>query len=85
MKTPTQTNWHELPAEAATTLLQSDPSNGLAMAEVEARLRQFGLNQMTAQKRLSEWMRFLLQFNQPLIYILLISTVISAAMGKWVD
>lgn len=41
MKTPTQTNWHALPAEAATTLLQSDPSNGLAMVEVEARLRQF--------------------------------------------
>ena len=40
---------------------------------------------MTAQKRLSEWMRFLLQFHQPLIYVLLASTVISAAMGKWLD
>ena len=40
---------------------------------------------MTAQKRLSEWMRFLLQFHQPLIYVLLASTVISSAMGKWVD
>lgn len=85
MKTPAQTNWHALSAEAAATLLQSDPSTGLAVAEVEARLRQFGLNQMTAKKRLSEWRRFLLQFNQPLIYILLISTVISAAMGQWVD
>ena len=85
MKTPAQTNWHALSAEAAATLLQSDPSTGLAVAEVKARLRQFGLNQMTAKKRLSEWRRFLLQFNQPLIYILLISTVISAAMGQWVD
>lgn len=80
-----QVNWQELPADDAAKLLQSDPSCGLAMAEVEARLQQFGANQMTAQKRLSEWMRFLLQFHQPLIYILLISTVISAAMGKWVD
>ena len=40
---------------------------------------------MTAQKRLGEWMRFLLQFHQPLIYILLASTGIAAAMGEWVD
>jgi cation-transporting ATPase F len=85
MKTLTQINWHELPADAAAKLLQSDPSSGLAMTEVEARMRQFGSNQLTAQKRLSESMRFLLQFHQPLIYILLISTVISAAMEKWVD
>ena len=48
-------------------------------------MREFGANQMTAQKRLSEWIRFLMQFHQPLIYILLISTAISAGMGKWVD
>ena len=74
MKGLTQTNWHELPAEETAGLLKSDPATGLAAGEVEARLRQFGPNQMTAQKRLSEWMRFLLQFHQPLIYILLAST-----------
>ena len=76
MKQLTQINWHELPAEEAAGLLESDPASGLAEAEGEARLKRFGPNQMTAQKRLSEWMRFLLQFHQPLIYILLASTVI---------
>ena len=66
-------------------LLESDPATGLAQGEVAARLRHFGPNQMAAQKRLSEWMRFLLQFHQPLIYILLASTVIAAALGEWVD
>ena len=77
--------WHELPAEAAAAQLESDPAGGLTQGEAEARQRQFGLNQMTARKRLSEWMRFLLQFHQPLIYILLASTVIAAGMGEWVD
>ena len=77
--------WHELPAEAAAARLESDPVGGLTQAEVDVRQRQFGLNQMTARKRLSEWMRFLLQFHQPLIYILLASTAIAAAMGEWVD
>ncbi len=85
MKELTQTNWHELTANQVAATLESDLETGLAEGEVAARLRQFGLNQMTAQKRLSEWMRFLLQFHQPLIYILLASTGIAAAMGEWVD
>ena len=85
MKILTRIDWHQLPSEQAIGLLESDPATGLAQAEAEARLRQFGPNQMTARKRLSEWMRFLLQFHQPLIYILLASTVIAAVMSKWLD
>ena len=85
MKTLTRNDWHQLPSEQAASLLESDSASGLPQTEVEARLRQFGLNQMTAQKRLSGWMRFLLQFHQPLIYILLASTGIAAAMSEWVD
>jgi cation-transporting ATPase F len=80
-----QVDWHTLPADDAAKLLQSNPSIGLTMAEVGLRMKRFGANQMTAQKRSSELIRFFLQFHQPLMYILLISTVITAAMGKWVD
>ena len=81
MKELPQINWHELPEAEAAALLECDPATGLTQAEVEARLRQFGPNQMTAQRRLSEWMRFLLQFHQPLIYILLAATGITVALG----
>jgi cation-transporting ATPase F len=57
MKEFTQINWHAIPAEEAAGLLESGPASGLTQAEAETRLRQFGPNQMTAQKRLSEWMR----------------------------
>jgi len=85
MKTLTQLNWHQLTCKQVAEVLESDLLDGLAVAEVEARMRQFGPNQITAQKRRGEWVRFLLQFHQALIYILLASTVVSAAMGKWVD
>ncbi len=85
MKTFAQINWHQLPPKQIAEILESDLANGLAVSEVEARRRQFGPNQITAQKRRGEWLRFFLQFHQPLIYILLASTVVSAAMGKWVD
>jgi hypothetical protein len=80
-----QINWHAIPAEEATGLLESDPASGLTQAGDEARLRQFGPNQMTAQKRLSAWMRFLLQFHQSLIYIPLGSAAVSGFFAEWVD
>ncbi len=85
MKELNEEDWHKHLGQEVVQLLESDPTSGLAPAEVEARLRQFGPNQMTAGKRLSEWMRFLLQFHQPLIYILLAATGITGALGEWVD
>ncbi len=81
----TRSDWHQLPSRQAAGVLDSDPTTGLAQAEVEARLRQFGPNQMTAEKRISEWIRFLLQFHQPLIYVLLVATVVTGTLGEWVD
>jgi magnesium-transporting ATPase (P-type) len=80
-----QTNWHELPEPEVVRLLESDQTCGLTQAEVGARLRQFGPNEMTAQKRMSEWMRFLLQFAQPLMYILLLASAVTLFLGEYVD
>ena len=85
MKNITQTAWHTLPAQEAAELLETAPSTGLAQVEIEARVRRFGANRMTVRKRRGEWMRFFLQFHQPLLYILLASTLITAALGQWVD
>jgi magnesium-transporting ATPase (P-type) len=80
-----ETNWHELPEPEAVRLLESDPARGLTQAEVGARLRQFGRNEMTAQKRMSEWKRFLLQFAQPLMYILLLASGVTLILSEYVD
>ena len=85
MKPMTDTVWHQLPAEEVIESLGVNLKTGLSAEEVRNRQQEFGPNQMTAQKRVSLWIRFLLQFHQPLIYILLASTGIAAAMGEWVD
>ncbi len=84
MKT-TDTLWHALSAECAAAQLESDSAVGLNAATIEQRLREFGPNQMSERKRTSEWLRFLLQFHQALIYILLAATAITASLGEWVD
>jgi Ca2+-transporting ATPase len=85
MKEPAENIWHELPEPEVVRVLESDQARGLTESEAEARLRQFGPNEMTAQKRMSEWKRFLLQFAQPLMYILLLASGVTLVFGEYVD
>lgn len=77
--------WHHLAGDTVTALLKSDPKNGLDPQEARQRLDQYGPNSLSAQPGLSTWMRFLLQFHQPLIYILIAAGGITAALQEWVD
>ncbi len=78
-------NWHNLPAAEVIGLLQADLEQGLGAAEVDQRQQQFGRNVLTQKKGQHPLVLFLLQFNQPLVYILLGATVITAALQEWVD
>ncbi len=84
MKIRLDTPWHQARDEII-TLLNSDLENGLNPEEVAQRLEQFGANALTAKQGQSAWMRFLLQFHQPLIYILIAAGVITAGLQEWVD
>jgi Ca2+-transporting ATPase len=77
--------WHELPAAGAADLLDTDLEAGLSAAEVLKRREKFGENTLTVRKGRSEWLRFLLQFHAPLLYILLAASVVTAVLGEWVD
>ncbi|TLD71531.1 cation-transporting P-type ATPase [Phragmitibacter flavus] len=85
MKEDSPTSWHEVPEPDVVRMLKSDATGGLTQGEVDERLREFGGNEMTAQKRMSEWKRFLLQFAQPLMYILLVASVVTLVLGEYVD
>lgn len=80
-----QPPWHASPEEETLRLLHVRKEEGLAETEALRRLAQYGLNQMPAGKRTPRWLGFLLQFHQPLIYILLAATTVSAILGEWVD
>ncbi len=78
-------SWHNLPAAEVLDLLQADLEQGLGAAEVNRRQQRFGHNVLTQKKGQHPLVLFLLQFNQPLVYILLGATVITAALQEWVD
>jgi cation-transporting P-type ATPase F len=81
MKAPAPQNWHEVSSAEALVLLESDEVRGLSGDEVARRLEQFGPNQMSAGKR-TPWLRFLLQFHQPLIYILLAAALVTSLLAS---
>ncbi|BCB26123.1 ATPase [Sulfurimicrobium lacus] len=85
MQTLLQKPWHHVPGEEAATLLESDAELGLSQAEASRRQERFGPNSLTPKPGRGPLLRFLLQFHQPLIYILLASAAITAALQEWVD
>jgi len=77
--------WHCISADEAIRHLETDIDEGLSAAEVARRQEQFGRNVLTPPKGQSAFVRFLLQFNQPLVYILLAAALITAGLHEWVD
>ena len=76
---------HQLPVHEVLLLLGTDASRGLTHDEARQRLQRFGPNVLPRIRRHGPLLRFFLQFNHPLIYILLAATVITALLGEWVD
>ncbi|WP_028578129.1 cation-transporting P-type ATPase [Desulfomicrobium escambiense] len=77
--------WHHLPPGEAAELLQTDLEKGLDSFEVKRRAEHFGPNSLTATKGKSKLERFLLQFHQPLVYILIAAGIVTAVLGEVVD
>lgn len=64
--------------------LNSSPQ-GLNQQDAAQRSMQFGPNALPAKKPVPGWLRFLQQFNNVLIYVLLVSAGISFLLGHLVD
>jgi Ca2+-transporting ATPase len=77
--------WHHLSKEQVLEVTESDPQTGLDPHRVQQRLDQFGKNVITKEKQESPLKRFLLQFHQPLVYILLAAGLITALLNEWID
>jgi Ca2+-transporting ATPase len=61
--------------------LRTDAGRGLSQSEARARLERFGRNELTAEKPVPGWRKFLGQFQNILVILLLVATAISA--GLW--
>ncbi|MBD0345479.1 MAG: cation-transporting P-type ATPase, partial [Coleofasciculus sp. Co-bin14] len=77
--------WHHLSVREVPQHLDSNLETGLTSAEAAKRQKRYGSNELKSKPGKSPLVRFLLQFNQPLLYILLIAGAIKAFLGEWVN
>ncbi len=82
---PRKRAWHHLSVQETAQRLDSDLRAGLSSEEIDRRRESFGPNRITADAGTSPWLRFLQQFNQPLLYILLVAGCITLLLRDWVD
>ena len=77
-------NVHHLPPQEALTAVEST-AQGLSHDEAARRLEQHGPNLLTPANRRGPLLRFLLQFHNVLIYVLLAAACVTALLAHWVD
>lgn len=68
---------HRLPVAAVVAGLGSDPVRGLSEVEAERRIAEYGENRLKSAPEMPWWRRLLEQFQDFLVIVLLVATVIS--------
>jgi magnesium-transporting ATPase (P-type) len=76
--------WYNKASEEVIEALQTD-KGGLSFEEAAARLRTYGPNRLPEAAKQNPFIRFLKHFHNILIYVLLGSAVITAALGHFAD
>ncbi len=85
ISTTTPNSHHTLPAHEVVLLLGTDLHRGLDSAQAEERLDRFGSNALPVLPGAGLLVRILRQFHHPLIYVLLVAAVVTAALREFVD
>ena len=75
------TDAYRQPVDEVLAALDTDAHRGLSATEATARLERYGRNELTAEEPVPAWRKFLAQFQDVLVILLLVATLISA--GLW--
>ncbi|MEL6439364.1 MAG: cation-transporting P-type ATPase [Cyanobacteria bacterium J06621_8] len=78
-------SYHQLAKNEVVKSFQSNLETGLSPEEVVARYEKYGWNELQFKPGKPAWRRFLEQFHQPLLYILLLAGAIKAILGSWAN
>jgi magnesium-transporting ATPase (P-type) len=77
-------SWHSLATEQVLERLEVS-RHGLDDHEACARRERYGVNELPAARARGPVKRFLLQFHNVLIYVLLVAAGVTALLGHWLD
>ena len=75
------TNWFNQTVKDTVEQLETNEEKGLTTEEVKKRQEKYGLNELAAKKKKSTFVKFLEQFKDFMIIVLIISAIISGIVG----
>ncbi|MDO5027999.1 MAG: cation-translocating P-type ATPase [Bacillota bacterium] len=78
-------NWYNYSIQDALSQLNSDEKSGLSSQEAQSRLEKYGKNELDQGKKKSLFAKFIDQFKDPMILILIAASIISAFVGEIED
>lgn len=78
-------NPHSGSLQAILDRLACDPGRGLSDDEAATRIQKYGRNRLAEAPPLPAWRKLAAQFNDLVIWILVVAAVISGAVGEWAD
>src|SRR5215813_11464315 len=77
--------WHAMAVDQVVRRLTTDIEKGLDAGEASSRLQKYGPNRLPEGKKRGPLMRFLSQFNNILVYVLLGAGFIKLMLNLWAD
>jgi Ca2+-transporting ATPase len=77
--------WHAREAEDVFRSLATSPQDGLTFEEATRRLKQHGPNELAEAPRPTFWHKLLQQFNNFIVIILIIASIVSAILGDYIE
>ncbi len=83
--TTSTTPSHATAKELILQTLSSSEQTGLSASQVIAAREQFGWNELATVAPEPAWKKFLAQFSDIVVWILIAAAIISGAMGEWTD
>jgi Ca2+-transporting ATPase len=80
-----QPNWHSLNGNQILEQLATPQETGLSADEADRRLQMYGPNQLREAPGTTFWQMLLEQFNNFVVILLIVASVISALLGDYIE
>ncbi|MBP2652917.1 MAG: calcium-transporting P-type ATPase, PMR1-type [Firmicutes bacterium] len=77
--------WYARTVEETLNFWRTDEHEGLSSSDVKERLDRFGYNEMIGKTEVAWWKRLLAQFQDFMVVVLLVATLISGLLGEYAD
>lgn len=74
-------NWFNFSKDEVLNKLNVNENEGLTNSEVEKRRQEYGVNELKAQKKKSIFTKFIEQFKDFMIIVLIVSAIVSGVIG----